>query len=80
MWQIRKLEQRLKKEVETGRTPRGSLARVGRHYAQIFELLSRASAAAVTHISVEHDKDAAVQQKKKADADRAVARRRMGLK
>jgi len=77
--QIRKLEQRLKKEIETGRTPRGSMARAGRNYSAILELLSRASAAAVTHISVEHDKGDGA-KKRQAALERERSRRRLGLK
>lgn len=78
--EIRKLEQALKKEVETGRTPRGSLARVGRDYTKILELLSRASAAAVTHISVEHDKDEAHRMKREKMLEEQRRRRRAGLR
>ena len=78
--QIRKLEQSLKKEVETGRTPRGSIARAGRDYAKVFELLSRASAAAVTFISMENDKNASIRAKREKMLADQRERRRRGLR
>ena len=78
--EIRKLEQSLKKEVETGRTPRGSIARAGRDYAKVFELLSRASAAAVTFISMENDKNASIRAKREKMLADQRERRRRGLR
>lgn len=53
--QIRRLEQLMRKEEETGRMANGDPPPASRQYKATNELLARASAASVVHISVAHD-------------------------